>query len=220
MIYAKRVELKGKINASQIASLKFATSGKIASINCQVGQTVKKGQLLATLEKTELQAYLDRALTQYDIERAEFDEKQKRELSEYDKRKTQDSLDISVKNVEIAKINLDAASLYSSINGIIAEVGSFFPGDNITPAGFVITVVNPESYYFEVKLPEEGITKIAKDQKCKISLKALPGKVLEGKVEQISLIPDKEGDYPVFISLSSSVPDSLRVGLTGTTSIL
>ncbi|MFZ5366395.1 MAG: efflux RND transporter periplasmic adaptor subunit [Patescibacteria group bacterium] len=207
------MEFSGKIKASEVAYIKFQISGKLASVNCKIGDTVKKGQLLATLEKTELQAYLERALKEYDLERALFDEKQKQELTEYEKRKYQDSLDISVKNVEIAKANLNATDLYSSIEGIVTEMDPGQPGENITPAGFVITVVNPKSLFFEGELPEEELSQTSVGQPVKVSLKAFPDKTFEGKIEKIGFSPLKEGIFPVFVSLSNL--SDLRLGLTG-----
>jgi len=207
------VELNGKITASEIAYLKFQISGKLASVNCSVNSVVKKGQLLTTLNKTELQAYLDRALKQYDLERALFDEKQKESLAEYEKRRYQDSLDISVKNVELAKANLDATDLYSSIEGIIAAMDLCRAGENITPAGFVITVVNPKTFFFQAELPEENLNQASIGQAMKVTLKAFPDKTFEGKVEKIGLLPFKEGLFPVAIVLTET--DGLRIGLTG-----
>lgn len=211
------MELKGKINASQIAQCKFAISGKLVSINCKVGDSVKRGQILAILNKTELQAFLDRALKQYDLERALFDEKQKESLTEYEKRKYQDSLDISVKNVEIDKSNLEGTDLHSSINGIIAEIDQCYPGDNITPGGFVITIVDPSSYYFQAEIPEEDLSQVTTGQSAKVVLKAYPDKILEGKIEQINFMPTKEGFYSIFVSFS--VSSDLRLGLSGTATI-
>lgn len=212
------MELKGKINASKIAQCKFAISGKLVSINCKVGDSVKKGQVLATLNKTELQAFLDRALKQYDLERALFDEKQKENLTEYEKRKFQDSLDISVKNVEIAKSNLEGTDLYSSINGTIAEIDQCYPGDNITPGGFIVTVIDPASFYFQAELPEENLSQVSINQLIKIVLKAYSDKTLDGKVEQIGFTPTKEGYYSVAVLLLS-VSTDLRLGLSGTATI-
>ena len=211
------MDLSGKIVAGIIAHFKFSIGGKLFSLNCRVGETVAKGKLLASLEKTELQAYLDRALKQYDLERALFDEKQKENLTEYEKRKYQDSLDIAVKNVEIAKANLEATNLYSSIDGVVTQMDPGNPGENITPAGFVITVLDPKSYYFQAELPEENLSRVSVGQPVKIILKALPDKSLEGKVGQISLMPTQEGSYSVSISIS--LLQELRLGLTGTATL-
>ena len=211
------MELKGEITALQTANLKFSISGKLVSVNCKIGDTVKKGQLLAALDKTEFQAYLDRALKQYDLERALFDEKQKQNLTEYEKRKYQDSLDISIKNVEIAKADLDKTDLNSSIEGIVIEMDPVNPGDNITPADFVINVANPESFCFLAELPEENLSQIGIGQPAKVTLKAFPDKILEGKVEQIGFSPIREGLFPVTISIPFD--PILRLGLSGTASL-
>ena len=213
------MELKGKINASQIAQCKFAISGKLTSINCKVGDIIKKGQLLATLNKIELQAYLDRSLKQYDLERALFDERQKENLTEYEKRKYQDSLDISVKNVEIAKTNLEATDLFSSINGVVVGIDQCYSGDNITPGGFGVTIVDPTSFYFQAELPEENLSQIQIGQTAKITLKAYPEKILEGKVYLLSFSPVKENIYTLFVSLSLPDPSNLRLSLSGTATI-
>lgn len=75
------MELTGKIESSKILKLKFLIGGKLNYLNTHQGQTVKKGQLLAKLEQTELQTYLDRSLKYYEQVRAEFDEKQGKNLS-------------------------------------------------------------------------------------------------------------------------------------------
>lgn len=96
------MELTGKIAADKVLKLKFLIGGKLNYLNSYPGQAVKKGQLLAKLEQTELQAYLDRALKYYEQVRAEFDEKQGKNLNEYEKRKIQAELEVAVKNTEIA----------------------------------------------------------------------------------------------------------------------
>ena len=207
------MEIKGKIVANEIAHCKFGIGGKLASVNCKVGDQVKKGQLLASLDKAELQKYLDRALKQYDLERAEFDEKQKDSLNEYDKRKNQDRLDISVMNVEIAKANLDAANLHSSIYGIVTEIETGYPGDNITPAGFVITVCNPDSLCFFGEATEENLSQIVVGEESIVQLNAFASKELPGKIESVSFVPDNKGNYRVEIELNDLT--GLRVGLTG-----
>lgn len=207
------MELQGKIAARKIAYLKFRVGGRLAAVNCKAGDQVKKGQLVANLDKTELQAYLDRALKEYDLERAQFDEKQKENLTPYEKRKYQDELDISVKNVEIAKANLDATDLYSSISGIVTAMDFGQPGDNITPAGFVITVVDPNSLYFQAEAAEEDLPQLSVGQLGKISLKAFSDKTIEGKIESISYTPAKEGYYSISVSYSNF--DGLRPGFSG-----
>ncbi len=207
------MELSGKIASDKVIQVKFAISGKISVINVNQGQSVKKNQLLATLDKGELQAYLDRSLKYFEQTRAEFDEKQKQNTTELEKRKIQSELDISIKNVEIAKFNLESTNLYSPIDGIVAGLDPVSVGVNITPASFVVTILDPNSFYFEAKIKEEIITDVKKDDFGQISLKAFKGRIINGRVSSIGLIPSSEGIYPVKIVIDDQ--SNLRVGLKG-----
>lgn len=128
-------------------------------------------------------------------------------------------MDISVKNVEIAKTNLEATDLFSSINGVVVGIDQCYSGDNITPGGFAVTIVDPTSFYFQAELPEENLSQIQIGQTAKITLKAYPEKILEGKVYLLSFSPVKENIYTLFVSLSLPDPSNLRLSLSGTATI-
>jgi multidrug resistance efflux pump len=210
------MELSGKIEANTY-QLRFANSGKLTQLNFEIGRGVSKGQLLARQDQTELQMYLDRELKQYEQIRAEFEEKQKTNLSEFDKLKIQADLDISVKNVEIAKSNLEATNLYSPINGIVIEVDPATIGMNVTPAGFTVAILNPNSFYFNALVGEEDVNKLIPDGPVTVTLKAFPDKTFPGKVSRIAFMPDKNGLYPVTILLDGIA--GLRLGLSGTATL-
>ena len=206
------MELKGQVKAKQIAESRFSVSGKIASINVKVFQTVKKGALLATVDKSLPQTYLDRALMQYEKERADFDQKQKETLSEFDKRKIQNELDITVKNVEIAKQNLEETNLYSPIDGVVATINGGLIGENITPARFIVTIIDPDSFYFEAEVEQKDLMSVKPGQEAKIKLVALPQE-LSGTIEQVGLRPLKPNTYPVLIEINNK--QDLKLGLLG-----
>lgn len=212
------MELSGKIAADRILKLKFLIGGTLRELNAKTSQTVRKGQLLARLDQTELQTYLDRALKYYEQMRAEFDEKQGKNLNEYEKRKVQAELDVSVKNIEIAKINLEATNLYAPIDGIIIEVDPIAVGTNITPGNFIITLLDHQSFYFEAPLKEEDLGKIKADLPAKVVLKAFPDKTISGKVDWISYTAVKEGIFNVRVSLDDK--SELKIGMTGTVNII
>jgi len=59
-----RVELNGTLEADQSARLAFRVPGKLSSVNVRVGDVVKAGQLLATLEASEVRAQIAAAEAQ------------------------------------------------------------------------------------------------------------------------------------------------------------
>lgn len=211
------MEFAGKIASDKIFKLQFLIGGRLAFLDAFLGKTVKKGELLARLDQTELQAYLERALKYYEQVRSEFDEKQQKSLSEYEKRKIQAELEVAVKNVEIAKANLEATNIFAPTDGIIVDIDSAIPGVNITPGGFLISLLDHQSFYFEILVSEEDLEKIKPDLPAKIALKAFPQKVIGGRVIWKSYLPDKEGFYSCRLSLDDQ--SELRIGLSGTANI-
>jgi len=113
---------KGAIKA-RIVSARFATSGKIASIKKHTGDSVKKGEILASLDTKILQTGLDRQLADYEKVRADFEIFSQKypdpteAIDKYLKTEKQASLNASVKDVELAKWLLDQTTLFHLLMG-------------------------------------------------------------------------------------------------------
>ena len=58
--------ISGSLVTDQLLQLRFATSGQLSHLNFSIGNRVNKGQLLARLNQSDRQTYLDRALKQYE----------------------------------------------------------------------------------------------------------------------------------------------------------
>lgn len=78
-VYIERRTLDDTLNASgalrpaQTVNLNFETSGKVALINVQVGDTIKAGEVLAELDKTNLERALEQAKLTVQIQQANYD---------------------------------------------------------------------------------------------------------------------------------------------------
>lgn len=153
---------KGKVKA-KVIELRFATSGKLASLSKKRGDIVKKGELIASLDKSSLQLELDRQLGDYEKKRSEFEifNLQKGEptdeLTKYLKTGKQAELNVSVKDVEIVKAKLDQVNLFSPIGGIIIDDSDLVPGIYITPASSPIKVLDTSSYSFEIEIEQSDL---------------------------------------------------------------
>jgi len=151
-------EVKGKI-----VEVRFALGGKVIQITRKVGESVKKGELLAALDKKIFQAELDRQLADYEKARAEFEifNLQKGEpvddLTKYLKVEKQAQLNASVKEVELAKARLDQTDLFSPVEGIILEDSNLMPGMYITPASYSLKILETGSLWFEIEISQEDI---------------------------------------------------------------
>lgn len=169
---------KGVVKARMV-DVRFATSGKISVVKKLAGDSVKKGDLLASLDRKTLQTTLDRELADFEKIRADFEVFNQKnpnpteEIDKYLKVEKQAALNASVKNVELAKISLDACDLFSPVDGIVIDDSNVVAGLNITPAGSSFKIVDSSSYYVEVEIGEKDIKNFEEEKEAKIKVTSL-----------------------------------------------
>lgn len=166
--------------------MRFAFSGKLAILKKQPGDTVRKGELLAGLDKTLLQAELDRQLADYEKRRAEFDIAAKMppknkddDLNKFARSIEQAQLNVSVKDVELAKGKLDLADLLSPVDGTVLDIGGCTVGVNVSPSANAITVVESATTVFRIAVDQESIGQLTRERRMEVSIPGA-GKQMSG----------------------------------------
>jgi len=169
-------KLKGTTWAEEI-EVRFAFSGRIATVSKKAGDRVAKGNLLASLDKKQLQAELDRQLADFERIRAEFEIAAKKlgesEIDKYLKTQEQAKLNVAVKDVEIAKARLDQTDLYSPVNGLVKSNGGLRAGLNITAASNPYVIIDLDSLVYRIRVSSKEIEKYMNRPKTPIP--AAPG---------------------------------------------
>jgi len=226
------LDIAGEIDAREKASLRFQTSGLLTWVGVKEGDTVKKYQVLASLDKRELQNQMSQLLNNYSKTRADFDQTQidnrdwesntqlaqdaiKRSL-----KKEQLDLDNSVLTVEAKNLALKFATRYTPIEGVVTKVEAPLAGQNITPATATFEVVNLKSFYFSSIADQTEVTKFKIGQKGIVVLDSFPDVNLNATVESIAFSP-KAGEsgtvYEIKIAFESTpeLAQVMRMGMTG-----
>lgn len=225
------VSSSGKVKASQQVDLKFQTSGLLTWVGVKEGDQVKKWQAIAQLDKRELQKNLEKTLKDYSNERNDYEEmyrvtyrgqKPEDALTDTAKRileKNQWDLEKSVLDVELKDISLKLATLVSPIDGLVTHIDTPVAGVNITPAGAIFSVANPEQMIFEAEVDEVDIANIKIDQRATISLDAYPEEKIQGKVTKINFeaITTKGGGtaFKIEIALPQNEDLRFKTGMNG-----
>ena len=179
----------GEIKA-RIVSARFAISGKITSIKKQTGDSVKKGEVLATIDTKILQATLDRQLADFEKVRADFEifaqkyPDPKEAIDKYLKTEKQASLNASVKDVELAKAVLDQSVLFSPVDGVIIDDSNMAVGVYVTPSGSEIKIIDNSSYYFEIEVEQKDTSYFLSGKKSNIEIAGF-NKVIEGESKPV-----------------------------------
>lgn len=230
------VSASGKTKSQNQVDLKFQTSGLLTWVGVKEGDWVKKWQVIAQLDRRELQKTLDKYLRDYSKQRNDFEEmyrvtyqgaRPEDALTDTARRileKNQWDLEKAVLDVELKDIALKLATLITPIEGIVTKIDTPVAGINITPATAVFTVADPNSVIFVVNVDEADIGGVSLGQKVKITLDAFPGQEFEGEVTKISFasITTTGGGtaFPVEISLPENTNLMFKVGMNGDAEII
>jgi HlyD family secretion protein len=140
----------------------------------------------------------------------------------------QKNLDLSSDGIALAQTNSDyiqkqisESTLVAPFNGIVVELnvkeGDIIPQPSIN-VKTVLRIVNPASIELTADIDEEDIAKVKNGQTAEISLKALQGNQIKGRVTHIAYIPkiqlSGQVQYEVTIVISGPVPPEIRIGMS------
>lgn len=199
-----------------IIEARFAFSGTIARVQKRKGDAVKKGEIIASLDRKLLQTELDRELADYEKVRAEFEIYQQKsgsadtDLEKFSRQSKQAGLDASVKAVELAKYRLDLADLVSPVDGVVVSLGGLVSGLNITPSGNPVLIIDRNSYVFCFDVHQEQVGLFQSSLQVKISF---PGTGKEYTATTIVPFSGKDGAFGIYASFAGS--EGLLAGMKG-----
>lgn len=210
----EELTLSGKIAAEEDVVLQFQSTGLLGFVGVKEADHVEKGQLIASLDKTNLEAALRQAWQDYTAAKAESDQyydsvKGQTTAEDYDQKVERTAVDAkftkAYDNVLIAQKNLNNASLYSPIDGIATSVSPSSPGVNISlskPGSYEIA--NPDTIYLDVSADQTEIIKLHEGQTSAIVFDSYTDEKDEGSIKEISFTPKSDETGTVY---------SVKVGL-------
>lgn len=226
--------LAGSISTDQIASVRFKNSGKLVWVGVKVGDRVKKGQALASLDRAELRKNLATQFNDYRTSLSQFNDTQATYKTTKDNflvtetiqrilDRTQYSLNNSVINYEITDMSIKESTIYSPIAGVVTGIDQPFAGTNITPAAATFTVINPDNLFFSAEIDQEAVTKIKVGQQATLSIDSYPGNTIDSKIIYIAFTPvagQSSTVYEVRFALQLTNSDlAYRIGMDGDSNI-
>ena len=195
----------GYIEAERKADLSPKITSRITELNVTEGTRVKKGDIIARLDSTDLDAQLAEAKANWVNAQAELD----RQKSLYDQGlTTKSTLDAATASEAATRARtryvealLDYTVIRAPFTGVITAKRSFV-GEAVSPfgsspsgggsGGAIATIVEFPSLYVGADVNEANLSKLAKNQPAEITLDAVPDKVYHGKLRQIVPAADRQ----------------------------
>lgn len=225
------VTAPGDIKADSAIDLHFQSSARLAWVGVKEGDTVYRGQAIASLDKTDLEKNLKKYLNLYVKERNDFDQVQEDnedwpELADEARRETlrllenaQMDLNNSVLDVELKNLAVELATLTSPISGVVTNITTPVAGVNVTPTTSTFSIVDPETVYFAAEISEFEVPRVTTEQKVLLTLDAFPDEVIEARAESISFTSTTTSTggtaFIAKIPLPSNIGNRYKIGMNG-----
>ena len=195
----------GYLVASRTAKITPKISGKVLQLNVDTGVNVKKGDVIAVLESTNLRAQLDEASASLNEAQREYDRQAALWKQGVTSRSLYDSAEARLKTakarVEQIRINMQDMVVRAPFDGTVAtkstEVGevisSVMMGQvaSTLPTGAICTLVDLKTIEVEADVNEQSIGQLHEGQAAEVTVDAFPGRKWKGQLRQIIPTADR-----------------------------
>lgn len=218
-----KIITNGTLTASQQLEVKSEAGGQIIQLPIQVGQAVKKGELLLQLDDKALQLQLEQyhlSLSEAEVNKADLlianggqafvdtsvtPEKLKlvNTFSGYDK---------ALHAIQQAEYELTKTKLYAPFDGIVADL-KVKPKQQINAGETICTLLNPATFEAVFTLLEQEAVRIQQGQVVTISPLPLPEQQFSARISSINPVVDEQGLLTVYARLQGSPAAALFEGM-------
>lgn len=214
-VFNEEIKTSGMIDVPphNKASVSAFMGGYITKTPLLIGDKVRKGQLLVTLENPEFveiqQQYLEVSeqlnylKSEYNRQKTLFDEKitseknylkaegtYKSSLAQYNGlQKKLSMMKINTAAVEQGKLT-STVNLYSPIDGFVTKV-NVSNGTYVSPADVILEIVDTNHIHLELSVFEKDILKVKKGQKIRFKIPEASKKTFEAEVHLVGTSIDE-----------------------------
>ena len=190
--FVEYVEYYGKADAAESARVLVPAGGRVEAIRFKVGDEVRKGTSLASVDLEQAQASYETARLAARIAEESFERLKKFHASGSASRVDMDNAELIWRNARVALIqagrNLAGARCESPLDGFVLS-SSINLHQEIAPGSTAFSVGDISSILVRVGISEADRLALNVGTRAAVSFSSLPGLVLDGQLERIDLEP-------------------------------
>lgn len=210
------VSLPGRIVANREAVLTAKAPGRVSRVAVGLGEAVRRGQVLVSLEAADLAAQAEQARVAYDNAQANYDRmkllydegavsRQQWEQAVLQRTQAATALDL-------ARSALENAAVVAPFDGYVTSLPAKV-GETASPGLPLVTVVDISRLYLESGVADTHAARVRPGQEVRVEAEALPGVAFTGRVEAVSPAADSQHrTFPVRVALPDP-PPGLKAGM-------
>lgn len=227
--YKTTVSATGTITPMRQEDLAFSSSGQVTRVAVDVGDRVRKGDVLATIDTTSLEAQRDAAAAQVTAAKAQLAEDD--DASATQQAASQASLASAEADLDAAEDALEAATIRAPFRGTVSTVG-YSVGDQVgssnTPAvdtgsgsSPAITLISPRALQVDAQVSATDVSRLKTGMQVEITPTG-GGEVAYGTVSEVGVIAtagdNGAAQFPVTVDVTGKT-SGLYAGSTASLAI-
>lgn len=184
---SESVNLEAVVVAA-IRELRFPYAGVVESMRVKMGEMISANQVIASLRQDELKKKHQIKLENYHKTRATFEQLKTKlgQSDDPDKKylldRSQADLNISVLELEVVQLELDASILRCPFPGLVINDGGLAAGMTISPASFPIQVADLSTIRIQAEIDQADMPRVKRDYYAEFTPIALPEVVYKGRI--------------------------------------
>ncbi len=218
----KTRQFSGTAKTEKIINLSFRSSGIVTKLDMKLGQKVKKGQLLGTLDNVTARLSYESSIESKNSSESQMNtaklslnrmrtlyEKGSASLSDYEAAKNSyrtavASFESAKRSVAIQQDQIRFGYLYAPEDGVIASVSAEVD-ENVSP-GQVVGVLNAgTAIEISLGLPESVINTVQKGMKVKVSFTAIENETFNAIITEVAPALDSNtSTYPITVMVTDT----------------
>ena len=216
--YARPIYTSGILAHKRRQTLSFKTSGPVEQLMVEVGDRVKKGELLAHLNlyginaqeaeasarKLQAQRNLKRYQQLHTTNALSLDQLQQAETD----------LRVADSQLQVAAFNQKYSSIHAPANGLILK-RHVEKHELVAPNQPILELADEsQGWVIKTGVTDREIARIRLNDRAEISFDALPSQMFKGQVTQLGVVGnDKTGTFEIEISMPANDQDHPAPGL-------
>ena len=186
---AEYFETTSRVEAERRVEVVSKGTGECNSVLVEEGDVVEAGQVLAELDKAELEAQIRQtrvSLEQNEYQRAKAEEQLKEGLiSPYEAENARFLCEQARATLEMQEVQLAHQTIRAPIGGVVTQ-RNVQVGMVVSTGLPVFSIVDPSSFMLPIQVPEKDLGRLEEGQKALVRVDSRPDEELAARVRRIN----------------------------------